>query len=264
MSLVGNLKAGAAAIATPQPAQPVPASKSVEELSPHPLSEIFPPMSGEEIEALKVDIQINGLKEPIWLFEGKILDGNNRYRACSRIGYQFKDADFRQFDSTTKGGPLAFVVSANLHRRHLNESQRAAIAARLVNSKLGYNQHQTVRDITTNAAAKMLGVSEATVKVAKDVVAKGAPGILEKVQKGELRLGTANQVIKKPKDQQVAELAKIKAVADQRKADAKVAKGAGAKPDKPTPPNKDDQRMAALDEFQARWRGLDDMQRKAF
>jgi len=146
------------------------------ELSPHPLSEVFPRMDKGELDILAEDIKRNGLKEPITLFEGKILDGNNRYRACLKIGYRSKEGDIRQFDIKTHGDPLAFVVSANLHRRHLNESQRATVAARLVNSKLGSNQYN--RDSVTNEkAAQMLGVSEATVKVAKDIATKASPEI---------------------------------------------------------------------------------------
>jgi ParB-like chromosome segregation protein Spo0J len=263
MSLTDNLKPGTAAISTPQPPTQKPSEpdKAMPEYTAHRFSEYFPPMTAEEIKVLGADILSNRLKEPIWLHDGMILDGNNRYRACLKIGYPLKETDFRKFDPATQGDPLKFVISANLHRRHLNESQRALIATRLVNSKLGCNQYNGA-GVTALAAAQMLGVSEATVKMAKKVAEKGAPEILEQVQKGELRLGAANQVVSKSKDQQVVELAKIKAAADQRKADAKAARG--AKPDKPKPPNKDDQRMAALDEFQARWRGLDDMQRKAF
>ena len=181
-------------------------------------------------DALVEDIKTNRLKEPIWLFEGRILDGNNRYRACLKISYQFKETDFRTFDP--KADALAFVVSANLHRRHLNESQRAAIAARLVNTKLGYNQYNGAT-VTNEKAAKLLGVSEATVKTAKKVAEKAAPEIFEKVQKGELRLNAATQLLSKPKDQQAVELAKIEA---EKKAKAEAAKAQRAEKAEGTEP----------------------------
>jgi hypothetical protein len=199
------------------------------------------------------------LKEAIWLHEGKILDGNNRYRAGLKIGYQFKETDFRTFDP--KADALAFVVSANLHRRHLNESQRAAIAARLVNTKLGYNQYNGAT-VTNEKAAKLLGVSEATVKTAKKVAEKAAPEILEKVQKGELRLNAATQLLSKPKDQQAVELAKIEAEKAARKAAAEVERKANANATKK--PSAADADMVAFDDFQKRWRGFSDIQRRAF
>ena len=49
----------------------------------HEVADIFPMMSGDEYEALKVDIAENGQREPIWLHsDGRIIDGRNRHRAC--------------------------------------------------------------------------------------------------------------------------------------------------------------------------------------
>ena len=66
-----------------------------------------------------------GLHEPIWLYEGQILDGRNRYRACQELGIP---CPTRVYEGQE---PLAFNLSLNLHRRHLNESQRAMVAERL-------------------------------------------------------------------------------------------------------------------------------------
>jgi hypothetical protein len=170
-----------------------PTPKPTAELSAHPLSELFPRMDKEELDTLAEDIKANELKEAILLFEDKILDGNNRYSAGLKIGYRFKETDFRQFDPKVHGDPLAFVVSQNLHRRHLTESQRAAIAATLVNTKLGYNQYNR-SNVTNKKAAEMLGVGVATVKMAKDVAQKAAPEIQELVRKGDLRLGAAKEL----------------------------------------------------------------------
>ena len=60
----------------------------------------------------------------------RILDGRNSYRACLQLGLAPR---FQPWDGA--GTPEAFVVSNNLHRRHLNESQRALVAARLANAK---------------------------------------------------------------------------------------------------------------------------------
>jgi hypothetical protein len=242
------------------------------EYEPHPNSEIFSRfrMEGEELDALATDIKANGLKEAIWLFEDKILDGNNRYRAGLKVSYRFKDTDFRVFDPKVQGDPLKFVVSANLHRRHLTESQRATIAASLVTTKLGYNQYNN-SNVTNADAAKLLAVSEATVKMAKDVAAKAAPQIKEMVQKGELRLSAANGLIKNKRNQQeqLAELERRKKQREEAKAkakaeaEAKAKNRADAKAKGETVP-KTNQAMTDLDEFKKKWKSFTPMQRRGF
>ena len=51
-------------------------------LEPHPLSKLFPQILPEDFDKLAGDIKLHGLHHPIVLYQGKILDGNNRYRAC--------------------------------------------------------------------------------------------------------------------------------------------------------------------------------------
>ena len=104
-------------------------------LEPHPFADVFPILEGDAFQALEKDIEARGQQEPIWVYEGKILDGRNRYRACQRLGREPKVQDYVGDD------PIGFVLSANLHRRHLNEGQRAMVAANLSNLVLGANQH---------------------------------------------------------------------------------------------------------------------------
>ena len=102
----------------------------------HPYADILPLLEGEAFDSLVADIRANGLMEPITIHEGLILDGRNRHRACGAAGIEPK---FLEFDGDD---PLAFVLSLNLHRRHLSESQRGMIAARLETLKHGDNQHK--------------------------------------------------------------------------------------------------------------------------
>jgi hypothetical protein len=89
--------------------------------SAHELANLLPMQSASEFANLKSDIAANGLLQPIWLFENKILDGRNRYRACREIGYAFSPSDFREFEGDY-GAAEAFVFSptsnvANSRRR---------------------------------------------------------------------------------------------------------------------------------------------------
>jgi hypothetical protein len=92
----------------------------------HPLAKIFPPLAHEELVALADDLKRNGQRQPVIIFEGRILDGRNRYEASKLAG--LKSLRIEQFDSAKAGcSPASFVISQNLMRRHLSVGQRAAI-----------------------------------------------------------------------------------------------------------------------------------------
>jgi N6-adenosine-specific RNA methylase IME4 len=90
--------------------------------SDHPFAEIFPLLDADSLSRLADDIKANGLNNPITLFEGAILDGRNRYRACLQAGVEPRFVEFENSD------PVSFVISSNALRRDLTKSQRAAIA----------------------------------------------------------------------------------------------------------------------------------------
>ena len=91
----------------------------------HPLANIFPQVEGPEFADLVADIREHGLYDPIVMFEDRVLDGRNRLRACEVAGVE------PVFTVYTGDDPAAFVVKINLHRRHLDESQRAMVAVKL-------------------------------------------------------------------------------------------------------------------------------------
>src|SRR5262249_54446502 len=97
-----------------------PASTSHTNLEFHPLADVFPLMVGEEFAELVADIKANGLRQQIVLHEGKIIDGRNRYRACIEAGVE--PAVIVGDDWIND--PAAYVISANIHPRHLTAEQK--------------------------------------------------------------------------------------------------------------------------------------------
>jgi len=93
----------------------------------HPYAQLFPPLTVTEFDALCGAILLRGLHEDIVLHEGKVLDGWHRYLACLAKGVTPR---FRPY-AGEGGSPLAFVVDKNLNRRHMTESQRALLGAKL-------------------------------------------------------------------------------------------------------------------------------------
>lgn len=168
----------------------------------HPVAEVFPPMTDREFTELKKDIEQNGQLQSIWLFKEQIIDGRNRFKACQELGIEPRFTEwFGESEDLTK-----FVVGLNLHRRHLNESQRAMVAAKLANLENGHratfaNLQSTV---TQSDAAEMLQVSPRSVADAKAVQSQGSPELIEKVEKGEIAVSTAAVIAKElPREEQV-------------------------------------------------------------
>jgi hypothetical protein len=149
----------------------------------HPLCTLFPRMSGAEFDALRDDIKANGLRSPIVLHDGMILDGGNRYRACVEAGI---DPAFAEFDG---GNLVSFVLSANLHRRHMKEGQVAAIVASAQNwaeaQKPGRPQKQGTSSPISTLADRMAasGASEKTQKRADKLVREN-PALAKQVTQG--------------------------------------------------------------------------------
>ena len=117
----------------------------------HPLADMFPLLEGEEFDELVADIKTHGLREPITMYEDSILDGRNRYRACQTAGVE---PTYAAPFSGNHADAVAFVISANIRRRHLTPGQKLALITKLL--KLDPSK-------SDRAVAKTAGVSDKTV-----------------------------------------------------------------------------------------------------
>ena len=183
----------------------------------HPLAKLFPLLVGPEFAELVEDLKRNGLREPIRTLEGKILDGRNRYRACKEAGVKP-----RFLELNGDGPPLEYVLSVNLRRRHLNESQRAMVGARL---KPLFEEEARQRklsgkraDLSANlrqgrsseSAAALASVSARSVETATAVLKRGASELIELVESGKVAVDQAGYLAKLPKREQKDIIAKGK------------------------------------------------------
>lgn len=173
-------------------------------LTYHPLANIFPLIEGAEFDDLVADIKTHGVREPIWIFEGQIIDGRNRYRASEVAGV---DCPMREY---LDDDPVSFVVSLNLKRRHLDESQRALIAARIENLKHGQTKAEMPIGISRTEAAAMLNVGERSVARGREVLDKGAPELVAAVDRGYVSVSSAADVATLPKAEQIEIVARGK------------------------------------------------------
>jgi len=180
------------------------------ELEFHPVADLFPLMEGEEFERLKEDIGANGLMHPIltgeWAHQTVIVDGRNRYRACRELGWKVSEIDQQEWlyaIDTTQAEHTdlqTFVVSSNLHRRHLTDGQRSMIAAKIATWENGQNQYTTgeglqiCRPSTQTQAAEQLDVSVRSVATAKRVIEGAIAEVQALVETGQLAVSAAEMV----------------------------------------------------------------------
>ena len=145
--------------------------------------------------SLVADIKANGLREPIVLRAGMILDGQNRHAACLAAGIK---PTFTVYDGDDA---LQFVISRNMNRRHLDASQRAIIAAEIAKIPRDDNGKSPGVVITTaipkTAAAKVMNVSRDSV-IRADKVENASPALAKQVKAGNVSLNAAATAAKAP------------------------------------------------------------------
>lgn len=192
----------------------------------HPAADIFPMLDGPDLDALAADIRAHGLRNPVIVIGSKVLDGRNRLAACDRLGIE---ATFRQYEGDD---PVAFVLSENLHRRHLNESQRAMVGARAKSiyeaeaksrQRIGgaaggsgkgpANLPEAAKGDARDKAARSVNVSGRTVQHAETVLRRAAPEVVRAVESGKLAVSAAAELTKlePEKQREVMERAKPRA-----------------------------------------------------
>lgn len=167
-----------------------------EQISIHPIADIFPMLSDDQLCDLSLNIATHGLLEPIVKYEGKILDGRCRFQACKLADVEPRFAEYDGED------PYGIVLGRNLHRRHLNNAQRAMIAARAASLVLGGNQYSD--GLPIGGAAKILNISPRSISRAKEILRDGIPELVEAVERGKRALSSAVEIARKPEAEQRA------------------------------------------------------------
>lgn len=169
----------------------------------HPLAHLLPEMREAEFAELREDIAANGLHEAITLYEGKVLDGRHRYRACSELGV------WPTFTSYEGDAPAAYVLSLNVKRRQLSQSQKAMLATdflphlkREARARQAHGLTAPGRPLERSSSedgkrsgsaatiAEQMGVGEAQV-VRAARVKREAPELAARVRAGEVTVSSA-------------------------------------------------------------------------
>jgi hypothetical protein len=106
-----------------------------DDIKVHPAADLFPMMTDAGLDELAKDIAKNGLRHPIVYLGNELLDGRNRVAAIARIPDEKRRAELierlhtKDFEITNFVDPIAYVISANLRRRHLTAEQKREVIA---------------------------------------------------------------------------------------------------------------------------------------
>jgi len=181
------------------------------------LAELWPPLSAEEFEDLKKSIAENGLLEPIVVNENhEVIEGHQRLLAWISLG---KDEP-PVIRIVKTGGDLAkeiaLSVEYNARRRHLVRSELAIIVAKAfkmieeLTKKKAFpgnaintsNPEFDLEKETITKVAEKVGISRPTLSKALKVVEKGTPEVQRAVEKGELSVKRAYEIVQHPPEEQ--------------------------------------------------------------
>lgn len=185
----------------------------------HPVANLFPKLEGEEFNELVADIKENGLLQKIvTTYDGAILvDGRNRLDACklAKVNPEYE----RLPKSYTEQQVIAYIISANVKRRHLSASQRSMVVQEVIPflaeaakerqvaanktrhvpspSKKGHGKNDRSGRVDRQAA-KMMNVGHATVAKAKKVK-EASPELAKKVMDGDMTVSAAYKRLHTPR-----------------------------------------------------------------
>lgn len=188
----------------------------------HAAANIFP-LDDEHLQELADDIKANGLLVPIETLDGEIIDGRRRWLACKLRGVKPSVVAVKTDD------PIKYVLSLNLHRRHLTVSQLGMVGDRAremydkaakerlaVGQKAGGKARHSSSEKNSSQSSRApqsrdqiggaVGVSGNTIDKARRVREKGIPEVAKAVESGVLSINKADLVARLPKEEQSAAL----------------------------------------------------------
>jgi ParB-like nuclease family protein len=186
----------------------------------HSVASIFPMMSVEEFKALKESIQARGQRNPIYTYEGKIVDGRNRYQACTELGVKPR---FEEWDGNgllvdfvwdmnagrrqLTGGALRLAAGRYTIEREKEANQRQVSGLRHVSSSRPIGRDDEIKELgdfgsSRSKAAQKFGVGEGSVQRAVSVLKYGVPELAQAVESGQVTVNAAAEIAKRPREEQ--------------------------------------------------------------
>ena len=112
------------------------------------------PLKDEEYEKLKESILIEGIRDPLVVWQGILLDGHHRYKIAQELGLEYKIVEI---ELPNKEAVKEWIYKNQLGRRNLTEQKASYYRGKLYESR----KRQGVRtDLTLVQNALKLNTAE--------------------------------------------------------------------------------------------------------
>jgi hypothetical protein len=170
----------------------------------HPAAELFPPMSDAELHELGDDIKRNGLRNPVTIHVDdkgveRLLDGCNRLDAMEKAGLAIVsdgigdlNPDVVQIQSVQGNiDPIRYVLSVNIHRRHLTADQKRDLIAKVLKANPEGSNRQIAEQLKVDhhKVASVRAEREATGEIPPVEKTKGKDGKKRRVHQRRIQTG---------------------------------------------------------------------------
>jgi hypothetical protein len=167
---------------------------------------LIPGLSPAEREGLEQDLLRDGCRDPLVVWEQRegadpiLLDGHNRYEICRRYDLPFS---IIRLDLPSRAAAMLWICKNQIHRRNLNETQRAMIGHQIATLKQGARTDLApIGAMSQTQAAKMMNVGRRTTQRAAVVRELGTPKLIEATMAGVIPASIGELVANLPPDEQ--------------------------------------------------------------
>ena len=179
------------------------------------LATAFPPLPPADYARLRDSIEARGLRTPIVVWRGEIIDGFHRLRACIETGVE---PIYRHLEDDED--PVAFVVDVNMPFRNMSQNQKAQTAHLMSQfstpgrPRAARENHANLRHLTQGEAAKLVGVSPRLVSYASRALSANStavPAVQDAVRQWRVTASDAAKVVGRPPEVQQRAMALVDA-----------------------------------------------------
>jgi len=197
---------------------------------------LIPPLSDEAYRQLEQNILSHRTcRDAIILWDGLIVDGHNRFYICVKHGLQF---EIKEMSFPSREDAKLWIVENQLGRRNLTDAMRielALVKAGMLREKARENQSRAGGDKTKagalftkspklnaepvnveKAIAKEAGVGQGTLYRYMRIREDGGTELLDKVKSGEIKIGSAYQMLTKEIEKRLKQADKWYAYIEER------------------------------------------------